>query len=229
MPTLRRSGARSGVLHVFSLALIVSGALLLGDAILTVVWQEPMSALYAGLAQRGLERELDALEQRALRPEERRIMGRLRTSALRMRFLARRTRARTGPGGALGRIIAPAAGIDSVVVHGTDTASLRKGPGHFPSTALPGQGGTVAVAGHRTTYQAPFRDIDDLRPGDRISVEMPYGTFRYRVEGRRIVSPRAWWVVRNVSYPRLVLTACHPRYSAAQRIVVFARQVAALV
>lgn len=110
-----------------------------------------------------------------------------------------------------------------VVVEGTDRATLRKGPGHYPDTPVPGQGGTVAIAGHRTTYLAPFRPLDKLRPGDAIVVRMPYGRFTYRVERTRIVPPTATWVTHRVAYDRLVLTACHPLYSAAQRIVVFAR------
>ncbi len=111
------------------------------------------------------------------------------------------------------------------MAHGTDRGTLRKGPAHYPETPMPGQGGTVAVAGHRTTFQAPFRSIDDLARGDRIVLRMPYGRFTYHVEGTRIVAPTARWVIRRVGYERLVLTACHPLYSAAQRIVVFARLV----
>jgi sortase A len=109
------------------------------------------------------------------------------------------------------------------MVQGTDSASLHKGPGHYPGTPLPGQPGTVAVAGHRTTYLAPFKTINDLHPGDPVVLEMPYGTFTYRVETTRIVDPSALWVTHDVGYPRLVLSACHPLYSASQRIVVFAR------
>ena len=90
---------------------------------------------------------------------------------------------------------------------------------------MPGLPGTVAIAGHRTTYLAPFRNINELHKGDRIALEMPYANFTYRVQGVRIVSPSEYSVVRRVGYDRLVLTACHPLYSAAQRIVVFARQV----
>jgi sortase A len=85
----------------------------------------------------------------------------------------------------------------------------------------------VGIAGHRTTYGAPFRRIDRLRRGDAIRVVMPYGTFTYRVERRRIVAPTAVWVTDRVGYDRLILSACHPLYSAAQRIVVFARLEAA--
>ena len=116
-------------------------------------------------------------------------------------------------------------GAEYTVVEGTDETSLEAGPGHYPSTALPGLGQTVAIAGHRTTYLAPFRHIDALRPGDRIIVTMPYGRFAYSVQFTRIVAPTAWWVTRSVGYDRLVLSACNPLYSAAQRIVVFARLV----
>ncbi len=112
-----------------------------------------------------------------------------------------------------------------MVVEGTDAGDLRKGPGHYPGTPLPGQRGTVAIAGHRTTYGAPFRKIDKVRPGDEIVVVMPYGRFTYRVERTRIVPPTAVWVTQRVSYDRLILSACHPLYSAAKRIVVFAKLV----
>ena len=129
-------------------------------------------------------------------------------------------------GHALGRIRLPTLGRSYVLVQGTDSASLRKGPGHYPHTSLPGQPGTVAVAGHRTTYLAPFRTIDQLRPGDPVVLQMPYGSFTYRVENTRVVEPSALWVTRNVGYQRLVLSACQPLYSASHRIVVFARLVA---
>jgi len=115
--------------------------------------------------------------------------------------------------------------VTTVVVAGTGSKALRKGPGHYPSTPLPGVRGTVGIAGHRTTYGAPFRKIDKLRQGDEIEVEMPYGRFTYRVERARIVPPTATWVTNKVSYDRLILSACHPLYSAAKRIVVFARLV----
>jgi sortase A len=109
------------------------------------------------------------------------------------------------------------------VVQGTDYTSLEKGPGHYPSTAFPGLRQTVAIAGHRTTYLAPFRHIDALNPGDKIILKMPYAKFTYVVQYHRIVLPTALWVTKNVGYDRLVLSACNPLYSAAQRIIVFAR------
>jgi sortase A len=83
----------------------------------------------------------------------------------------------------------------------------------------------VGIAGHRTTYGAPFRAIDRLRPRQRIAAEMPYGRFVYAVETTRIVRPHEVWVKRRVPHERLILSACHPLYSARERIVVFARLV----
>jgi sortase A len=130
---------------------------------------------------------------------------------------------RSAPGDAIGRLKIPKLGADFVMVKGSDPSDLRKGPGTYDDTPLPGVGGTTAIAGHRTTYLAPFRHLDDLRPGNRITVEMPYGTFTYRVQRTRIVSPETLSVLRDVGYDRLVLSACHPLFSAAQRIVVVAR------
>jgi sortase A len=126
-------------------------------------------------------------------------------------------------GDAIGKIELPTLDRSYFMVEGTDAANLRKGPGHYPETPLPGERGTVAVAGHRTTYLAPFRTIDKLERGDEVIASMPYGRFVYRVEKTEIVEPSALWVKRRVRYDRLILTACHPLYSAAQRIVVFAR------
>ena len=207
--------------------LIAAGGLLLLDAGLTLAWQEPVSALYGHLAQRALDDDLRDARRVELDPLERRVLGRLRREPQRLAFLARSAERRAKEGAAVGRIVAPEADIDFAMVHGVDPVSLRKGPGHYPTTAMPGEPGTVAVAGHRTTYQAPFRHLDAFRPGDEIRLEMPYGDFEYRVERTRIVAPDAWWITRNVGYQRLVLSACHPLYSAAKRIVVFARLVRA--
>jgi sortase A len=157
-----------------------------------------------------------------LSPLDQRALQELRGAQARIAFLAAREQRQVGTGDGVGRIVIPRIGLNLIVVQGTDAASLEKGPGHYESTALPGAGRTVAIAGHRTTYLAPFRHIDQLRPGDRITLEMPYGRFLYTVQYQRIVSPTSWWVTRNVGYDRLVLSACNPLYSAAQRIIVFA-------
>jgi sortase A len=178
--------------------MMVSGTLLIADAGVTLLWQEPVSWFLANRQQGKLEDALASPPRRVLemRPLE---------------------------GDAIGRISIPAIGVSEFVVEGTDTGNLRKGPGHYPSTPLPGERGTAAIAGHRTTYGAPFRRLDDVRPGQRVAVDLPYGRFVYRVERTRIVDDQDLSVLRRVGYDRLVLTACHPLYSAAQRIVAFAR------
>jgi sortase A len=191
---------------------------ILADVGVTLAWGEPLSALRAWLAQREAAEDLERLESEFERRGNRFDPDRLPT-------LARRLERRAERGDAVGRIRIPAIDVDQVVVEGTETASLRNGPGHYPGTVLPGQGGTVGIAGHRTTYGAPFRRIDEIEPGDELLLETPYAGFVYRFERSRVVDPSRVGVVRNVDHDRLVLTACHPLYSAAQRYVVFARQV----
>jgi sortase A len=218
-----RRPRRRRALRALSTLLIAAGALVLADGIATLVWQEPVTAVYARVQQERLGDELEELEQAAPAPAERRALARLPDPRRRLGFAARALGRRSEPGDPLGRLRVPAIGLSTVVVEGTDGADLRAGPGHYADTALPGQRGTVAIAGHRTTYGAPFRRVDDLDRGDRIELEMPYGSFVYRVEHTRIVAPTAVEVVDRVAYDRLVLTACHPLYSASERIVVFAR------
>ena len=212
-------------LRPLSLALVVVGALLLADAVTTLVWQEPVSALYSRMQQGRLGDKLATLEDREPSAVDRRVLSRLGTLDRRLAYFARTLNRRTDDGDPLGRIRMPSIGVSKVVVEGTDTSSLRKGPGHYPGTPLPGAHGTVAIAGHRTTYGAPFRRLNQLSRGDRVELRMPYGTFVYAVERRRIVPPTAVWVTRRTSHDQLVLSACHPLYSAAKRIVVFARLV----
>ena len=208
-----------------SLVLVVVGGLLLADAVATLVWQEPVSALYSRLQQGKLDDKLAKLEGTEPTAVDRRVLSHLGTLERRLAYASRALNRRTDDGDPLGRIRVPSIGVSSVVVAGTDTSSLRKGPGHYPGTPLPGTHGTVAIAGHRTTYGAPFRHLDELGRGDRVELRMPYGTFLYSVERRQIVAPTAVWVTRRTSYDRLILSACHPLYSAAKRIVVFARLV----
>jgi sortase A len=139
-------------------------------------------------------------------------------------------------GDALLRITIPAIGVDETVVEGVGVEDLRKGPGHYSTTPLPGQEGNAAIAGHRTTYGAPFHNIDQLEPGDQIIVQTIQGTFTYEVmaqesadgtqRGHLIVPPSATAVLRDFGDNRLTLTACHPKYSARQRIIVHAELVA---
>lgn len=211
-------------LRALSTVLIVSGSLLIADAGITLVWQEPISALYARYTQNQLAGDLGELEN--LSQLQLQALARLRSEQRRIAFLARALRQRVHEGDAIGRIKIKRMKINFVVVQGTDAATLRKGPGHYPDTTFPGLPGTVAIAGHRTTYLAPFRKLNQMRKGDEIVLEMPYGRFTYRTELRKIVKPDAYrYVTRRRPYDRIALTACHPLYSAAKRIVVFARLV----
>ena len=213
-------------LRALSTVLIVAGALMLADAGLTLVWQEPVSAIYAKVVQGQLGDDLRKLENRAPTTLDLAALEKLATERRRMAFLARRLRSDSDRGAAVGRIEIDRIDADFVLVNGTQTEELRKGPGIYDQVPFPGAAGTTAIAGHRTTYAAPFRRIDRLKRGDRVVVEMPYGRFTYHVEKTRIVPPTKVSVIDRVSFDRLVLSACHPLYSAAQRIVVFARLVA---
>ncbi|HET6448261.1 MAG TPA: class E sortase [Conexibacter sp.] len=216
-------------LRALSTVLIVAGVLMIADAGVTLAWQEPVSALLARIEQNKLAGHLDKIEAAPPTRVQRRVLAALDTQKRRVAFLAREARRTAHTGDPIGRIAIPKIGADFVVVQGTDTASLRKGPGHYPATTFPGLPGTVAIAGHRTTYLAPFRNVDELEYGDGIVLTMPYGRFTYTVQRTQVVDPTALWVTRDVGYQRLVLSACHPLYSAAERIIVFARlaQVAA--
>jgi len=213
------------LLRVLSTVLICAGLALLADGALTLLWEEPVSSLYARVQQGKLDDRLVQLERSGPSPAERRVLARLPDPERQLRFAARAALRRAREGDPVGRLKMESIGVDEVVVHGTDGATLRNGPGHYPDAPLPGARGTVAIAGHRTTYGAPFRHVDELRNGDRIELRMPYGRFTYRVERTQIVAPTQTSVTRRVAYDQLVLTACHPLYSAAQRIVVFARLV----
>jgi sortase A len=188
------------VLRFVAAVMMVSGVLLISDAVITLAWQEPVSAYLS-------ERQQIKLEKALIDPPERVV------------------RKEPLPGDALGKLLIPAIGVSEYVVEGTGTADLRKGPGHYPDTPLPGGRGTAAIAGHRTTYGAPFREIDDLRRGQLIRLDMPDATFAYRVERVKIVDDEDLSVLEPVGYRRLMLSACHPLYSAAERVIVFARQV----
>jgi sortase A len=206
-----------------SSVLILSGLFLVLDAGVTLVWQEPVTAAIAVVLRGQIDNQYLSYQTAPLSVDDRAALAGLRSRDQRLRYLARRELRQIKVGDGIGRIDIPKIGANYTVIQGTDELSLEKGPGHYPGTALPGMGATVAIAGHRTTYLAPFRRINELRPGNRIVLNMPYGRFTYVVQYHRIVLPTALWVTNNVGYDRLVLSACNPLYSAAQRIIVFAR------
>ncbi len=126
-------------------------------------------------------------------------------------------------GAAVGQLWIPRIGISDTIVQGVGDAQLEQGPGHYPGTALPGEVGNVAIAGHRTTYAHPFYNLDALASGDDIYVLTTQGYFRYTVTGSQIVSPDDTAVLDPTpGKATLTLTTCNPRYSAAQRLVVTA-------
>jgi sortase A len=209
--------------RILSIMLITAGVVVLADAGLTLVWQEPLSAAYGAIKQGEAEDQLNQLESQYPTPADLAAIAGVRGNAAKARILADRFVPHLQEGHAFGRIKIDRIGLDMVVVQGTETASLEKGPGHYKNTSIPGQPGTVAIAGHRTTYLAPFRHIDEIQNGDEIRLEMPYSAFTYTVQRHDVVDPSDIGILKPVGYPQLVLTACHPPYSAAHRYAVFAK------
>jgi sortase A len=133
--------------------------------------------------------------------------------------------ARAIPGRAVGYLDIPRIHMDMVFVQGVGAAALAKGPGHYPRTPLPGFGGNVAIAGHRTTHLHPFWSLDKVEPGDRILLQTREGAFEYRVIWQRTVAMNDWSVIKRTPVPSLTLTTCTPRFTSRQRLVVRAVQV----
>jgi sortase A len=208
--------------RALALALILSGALALIDAAVTLLWQEPVSALIASLRQERLQRVLHQEEQALPSSVERRTLASLGDERRRIAYLAGELERHAGDGSPVGRIVIPRIGASFVLVNGTSTADLKSGPG--VDTNLPGVGQTTLIAGHRTTYLAPFRHIDALAPGNRILLKMPYAHYTYTVLAQRVVSPEnVYAAIADVGYARVVLSACTPVFSAEKRLLVYAK------
>lgn len=222
----RFRGRLGSVLIVLGVVALIYGATI-------YFWRDPVTDLYARYRQHQLSAQLDkefarwqAQEPQTL-PTSTGSSDTAASSAAQEKAIssaARRFYDSLKPGEALGRIVIPKIGIDPVFVNGTDWGSdLSRGPGRYEQTFVPGLGKVTAIAGHRTTFGAPFRNIDDLKQGDRIMLELPYGTFDYRVVRHEIVKSNDWSILKPPSYDELVLSACHPLYSASHRWIVFAR------
>ncbi len=125
-------------------------------------------------------------------------------------------------GEAFGTIEIPAIDLKGIIYEGTEKPILKNGPGHIVGTAIPGRVGTCVISGHRTTYGAPFNKLDELFPGDKIIIETNYGEFTYILSELKIVEPTDVYILESTLYPSLILTSCHPKYSAAQRLIAFA-------
>jgi sortase A len=223
------SASGSRALRALSSALILVGVLALLDAGITLVWQEPLSALYATFQQDHLRGALRELERAKPSAPERVHLARIAGERRRVSYLAGELARRAKLGSAVGSIRIPRIGANFVMVYGTGTEELEKGPGiytqsTYPESHFPGLGGTTAIAGHRTTFLEPFRRIAELRRGDRILIDMPYAHFTYTVTGHRIVDPSdVAGAIGDVGFSRVVLSACTPLFSAAQRYLVYAR------
>lgn len=202
--------------------LIAAGVLTLAWAIVVWQWQDPFTALYTHWQQGKLAKELTQ-EDRAFQPAQ--AHGDLAAERRAIALDAQRFRRQATPGQAIGRIVIGRIGLNMVLVQGTDEASLKKGPGHDGRTYMPGQNRLVYIAGHRTTYLAPFSHINDIRPGDYIRIEMPYATFVYRMVTHRIVVASDLKVLRSPAHEQLELQACHPRFFATHRYIVYAKLV----
>lgn len=126
-------------------------------------------------------------------------------------------------GNPIGDIRIPVIGINQVVVEGTNTPDLRKGPGHYSGTPMPGQAGNAAIAGHRTTYGHPFYNLDSVKVGDPIVVTTLQGIFVYDAYKSYVVSPSDTAVINPVPSNIITLTTCNPRFSASSRLIVQAK------
>ncbi|HEX6263634.1 MAG TPA: class E sortase [Actinomycetota bacterium] len=129
------------------------------------------------------------------------------------------------PGRGVAILRIPRIDLDAVVVEGVGLEDLKRGPGHYPRTPLPGDGGNVGIAGHRTTYGKPFWSLNELAPGDEIFLRTNRGEFAYEVLWTRVVLPSQSEVLDRTPRPSLTLTTCEPRFSAARRLIVRAVQV----
>jgi sortase A len=205
--------------------LVVAGVCTVLWALVVWQWQDPFTSVYTWYEQRQLASSYDktlktyrplppprVVPKRSWIPAERKLIAREAKSYQRSLH----------SGQAAGRIKVPRLGLNDVLVAGTDESSLMKGPGWDSQTYLPGEGQLIYVAGHRTTYSAPFADIDALKPGDLVTIEVPYATFFYRVRTHVIVPADDLARLQSHGREVIALQACHPRFFATQRYIVYA-------
>lgn len=205
--------------------LVVAGVGMLAWVLVVWRWQDPFTALYTHWKQHQLsqayERRFSAYEPAQLRQSEVSVSARTKVIAREARLY----RIHSGRGQAIGRIRVPRLDVNMILVNGTDHNSLTKGPGRDRRTYMPGERQLIYIAGHRTTYLAPFAHIERLRSGDAVTLEVPYATFRYRVFKHRIVGAHEMSVLRSHGVEVVELQACHPRFFASQRYIAYARLV----
>jgi sortase A len=208
--------------RILGTVLVVAGVLTLAWALVVWQWQDPFTALYTKWHQHQLtsqyEKRARTFEVPIAQPStaaERKTIAR---EARRYRLVSKR-------GEAIGRIRVPRMGVNMILVNGTDHDTLKKGPGRDERTFMPGENRLIYIAGHRTTYLAPFSHIDSLRAGDKITLEVPYAVFVYSVTHHRIVKATDLSVLRSPRHELVELQACHPRFFASHRYIAYARLV----
>jgi sortase A len=217
-------------------ALRVLGTVLIGAGVLGLVWvvvvwqwQDPFTALYTTWQQHELRGQLNrAFSDQPSLPRLAADSSRQARLVAEREWIAKQAAAfqrDSQQGQAIGRIVIPRIGLNMIVVDGTDESSLTRGPGLDQRTAMPGRSRLVYVAGHRTTYLAPFSHIEEIVPGSVIRLEMPYATFVYRAYDHLIVPATDLAVLRPVGHELLRLQACHPRFFATHRYIVQAHLV----
>ena len=213
--------------------LVVAGICTVAWTVVVWQWQDPFTALYTLYEQHKLASRYDKVVSAyrpllAEQPQTARARGhdsaasRLAAERRLIALEAQRYRRTVRPGDQLGRLKVPRLGLSSILVTSTEHDSLTKGPGWYTGSYLPGAGQLMYIAGHRTTYLAPFAHIDSLRPGDMVTIEVPYGTFVYRVASHKIVPADDVARLRSHNREVVALQACHPRFFATQRYIVYA-------
>jgi sortase A len=207
--------------------MIVAGLLSIAWALVVWQWQDPFTAIYAKYQQHKLASNFahKFADYHALPAPVRPTGAPARSARARVEAEARAYRLSLHEGEPVGRLIVPRLGLKSIVVNGTGHDDLTKGPGRELHTFMPGEGELVYIAGHRTTYLAPFAKIDTLEAGDPITFELPYGTFHYEVTRHVVVKANDLAVLRSHHKEVLALQACHPRFFATHRYIAYARLV----
>lgn len=204
--------------RILGLLLIVAGALTLTWVVVVWQWQDPFTAIYTHFQQNRLSHTYDRRVQ-AYHPTPTRGKD-LAAVQVEIAAEARAYRRTLHTGDPVGRLQIGRIGLKMVVVQGTDHETLKKGPGHYEPSAVPGEGHLIYVAGHRTTYLAPFARINDIKVGDYITFSVPYATFTYRVQRHYIVPSDELSVLEDHGSEILRLQACHPRFFATHRYIV---------
>jgi sortase A len=212
-------------LRIAGTALAAAGLLAAAWAVTVWQWQDPFTALYTAHQQQSLETAYESTEKSYRAPVRRPGKPKPIVSLAEVRRAAARYRKQLERGDAVGKLSVPRLDLSAVVVEGTDGATLTKGPGHYTKSYVPGEGELIFIAGHRTTYGAPLAHIDRLRQGDEVDFRMPYGTFSYRVSRHVIVPADDVARLRSAGHEEIALQACHPRFFATQRYIVYARPV----